>query len=75
MKKTHVPILVGNRTYSLVTSMSDERLQKVSELLADVMAKTDPRLDQDERLFLAAMTIASSLHNIKEQLDTALKDV
>ena len=75
MKKNHVPILVGNRTYSLVTSMSDERLQKVSELLADVMAQTDPRLEQDERLFLAAMTIASSLQSIKEQLDTALKDV
>jgi hypothetical protein len=37
------------------------------------MANTDPQLQQDERLFLVSMILASSLEQAREQLEHILE--
>lgn len=69
MGTRNVSLLVGNRTYSLVTSLDDDRLNEVASLLHDVISTTDARMLQDERLFLASLKLASSLVSISAKLD------
>lgn len=69
METRNVSLLVGNRTYNLVTSLDDDRLNEVASLLHDVVSTTDARMLQDERLFLASLTLASSLVSISAKLD------
>ena len=69
METRNVTLLVGNRTYNLVTSLGDEKLNEVATLLHDVVSTTDARMLQDERLFLASLQLASSLVTISAKLD------
>ena len=69
METRNVSLLVGNRTYSLVTSLDDERLNEVASLLHDAVSNTDPRMLQDERLFLASLQLASALISTSTKLD------
>lgn len=68
METRNVSLLVGNRTYSLVTSLDDERLNEVASLLHDAVAETDPRMLQDERLFLASLQLASALVSTSKKI-------
>lgn len=70
MGTRNVSLLVGNRTYNLVTSLDDDRLNEVASLLHDVVSTTDARMLQDERLFLASLKLASSLISISAKLDS-----
>lgn len=74
METRRVSLLVGKQSYDLRTSMTEDRLGRVSRLLADVMATTDPRLQQDERLFLSSLILASSLEQTRERLEQILRD-
>lgn len=69
MEKRNVSLLVGDRTYNLVTSLDDEQLNEVSSLLHDAVSNTDPRMLQDERLFLASLQLASALVSASKKLD------
>ena len=68
METRRVSLLVGKQSYNLLTSMTEARLNKVSRLLTDTMANTDPQLQQDERLFLVSMILASSLYSLLYQI-------
>lgn len=74
METRRVSLLVGKQSYNLLTSMTEARLNRVSRLLTDVIANTDPQLQQDERLFLASLILASSLERAREQLEQILED-
>ena len=73
METRRVSLLVGKQSYNLLTPMTEARLNKVSRLLTDTMANTDPQLQQDERLFLVSMILASSLEQAREQLEHILE--
>ena len=73
METRRVSLLVGKQSYNLLTSMTEARLNKVSRLLTDTMANTDPQLQQDERLLLVSMILASSLEQAREQLEHILE--
>ncbi|MDR3355405.1 MAG: cell division protein ZapA [Synergistaceae bacterium] len=67
-RRRSVSLLIGKKSYNLITSMSDDKLKKVYDLLRDVMANTDSGLEQDEWLFIACMTLASELTSISDRM-------
>ncbi|MDR3331331.1 MAG: cell division protein ZapA [Synergistaceae bacterium] len=74
MEKRAVSLLVGRKSYNLITSMEDEKLKKVYDLLRDVMETTEQTMEQDERLFITCMTLASELASISSRLENILSD-
>ncbi len=62
-------LLVGRKTYSVVTSLGEERARKVSEVVRQVLDQTDPSLSQEERLFLVSMLLASQMVHLRERLE------
>ena len=73
-RRRSVSLLIGRKSYNLITSMSDDKLKKVYDLLRDVMANTDSGLEQDEWLFIACMTLASELTSISDRLNDILSE-
>jgi hypothetical protein len=61
MKQRRVSLLVGKKSYNILTSVDDDTLKEVYDVLHDAAAATDPAMDQDERLFLASMTLANEV--------------
>ncbi len=68
MLMRRVQVLAGKRMYTLLSSLDEERLKRVSQIIQDTVAQTDPVLDQDERLFLAFAMTASVLDDTTEKL-------
>ena len=62
-------LLVGRKTYSVVTSLGEERAREVSEVVRQVLDQTDPSLSQEERLFLVSMLLASLMVHLRERLE------
>ena len=62
-------LLVGRKTYSVVTSLGEERAREVSEVVRQVLDQTDPSLSQEERLFLVSMLLASQMVHLRERLE------
>ena len=75
MVRRSVSLLVGTRSYSFTTSLGKNRLHEVHELLQEVMAETDHELQQDERLFLSCMVLASELLEVSVRLREAVKRI
>lgn len=78
MEPRRVTLLVGRKSYNLKTSLDDDKLRDVYEVLHDVVALTDPAMDQDERLFLAGITMANELLSIRDRMkkiEDALNDL
>lgn len=61
MDQRRVSLLVGRKSYNILTSLDEDTLKEVYEVLHDAAAATDPAMDQDERLFLASMSLANEL--------------
>ena len=61
MKQRRVSLLAGKKSYNILTSLDDDTLKEVYEVLHDAAAATDPAMDQDERLFLVCMNLANEL--------------
>jgi hypothetical protein len=72
MEKRAVALLVGRKSYNLITSMDEDKLKAVYDLLRDVVATTDPTMEQDERLFITCMTLASELTSLSSRLEKIL---
>ncbi|MDR1943229.1 MAG: hypothetical protein LBQ19_00240 [Synergistaceae bacterium] len=72
MESRSVPLLVGNKSYPLLTSLDDEKLKIVYGVLKDVVASTPGTFEQDQRLFIACIKLADALVNISTRLDGIL---
>ncbi|MDR1885608.1 MAG: cell division protein ZapA [Synergistaceae bacterium] len=68
MERRAVSLLVGRKSYNLITSMEDEKLKDVYDLLREVVASTDSAMTQDERLFITCMTLANELTSVMTRL-------
>ncbi|MDR1481699.1 MAG: cell division protein ZapA [Synergistaceae bacterium] len=76
MERTRsVSLLVGRKSYNLLTSMSEDRLRDIDDLLREVVPNTPPRMEQDERLFIACMTLASELTSVVARLNGILEEI
>ena len=69
MENRRVTLLVGRKSYNLRTSLDEERLREVYEVLRDVMSTTDPSMEQDERLFISCITLSSELVALSSRLE------
>lgn len=74
MEMRQVSLLVGRKSYNLLTTLDDEALRQVHGFLRDAIAGTDASREQDERLFLAGMTLASQLAAISNRVDALLEE-
>ena len=72
VRKSAISLLVGKHSYSFTTSLDDERLSEVHDLVQDIINNTDNGLEQDERLFLTCMILASELTSISARLKNIL---
>lgn len=61
MEQRHVSLLVGRKSYNILTVLDEAALRDVYGLVHDIAAKTDTSMDQDERLFIVSMTLANEL--------------
>lgn len=68
MEPHHVSLLVGRKSYNILTSLDDASLKDVYSILHDAVAETDAAMEQDERLFLAAMMLANELSMLGDTL-------
>ncbi|MDR0649334.1 MAG: hypothetical protein LBF92_08385 [Synergistaceae bacterium] len=75
MESRSVPLLVGNKSYPLLTSLDDEKLKVVYDVLKDAVASTPLTFDQDQRLFLACIRLADALVNTSLRLDGILSSL
>ena len=73
MGKSVVSLLVGRQSYSFTTSLDDKRLSEVHDLLQGVINSTDATLQQDERLFLTCMILASELTSITSKIENIIE--
>ncbi len=70
MKQRRVSLLAGRKSYNILTSLDEDTLKEVYDVLHDAAAATDPAMDQDERLFLASMTLANELVSLSRHVKT-----
>lgn len=73
MEPRHVSLLVGKRSYNILTSLDERSLREVYAVLHDAVADTNPSMDQDERLFIAAITLANDMVAISDRVDRMTK--
>ena len=69
-----VTLLVGRKSYNLRTSLDEERLREVYEVLREVISTTDPSMEQDERLFIGCITLASELVALSSHLEEIVSE-
>lgn len=69
MEQRRVSLLVGRKSYNILTSLDEDTLKEVYDVLHDAAAATDPAMDQDERLFLASMSLANELIALSGRVD------
>jgi hypothetical protein len=72
MERRSIPLLVGNKSYPLLTSLDDEKLRVVYGVLKDAVASTPQTFEQDQRLFIACIQLADALVNASARLDGIL---
>ncbi|MDR1019866.1 MAG: hypothetical protein LBL73_03825 [Synergistaceae bacterium] len=72
MESRSIPLLVGNKSYPLLTTLDDEKLRVVYGVLKDAIASTPQTFDQDQRLFIACIRLADALVNTSLRLDGIL---
>lgn len=72
METRRVSLLVGRKSYNLLTTLDDKKLKRVYDLLHEIVAETDPAMDQDERLFIVCMKLASALVDTAERMENIL---
>ena len=62
-------LLVGRKTYSVVTSLEEDRAREVLEVVRQLLEQTNPSLSQEERLFLVSMHLSSELLHLRDLLE------
>ncbi|EHM10189.1 hypothetical protein TheveDRAFT_1065 [Thermanaerovibrio velox DSM 12556] len=62
-------LLVGKKSYPIVTSLEEEEVQEAAGLVRSLVDSLDPSLSQDERLFLASMSLSSQLLKLLGDLE------
>ena len=72
MEPRNVSLLIGKKSYNLITSLDNDELKEVSDLLIEAMPGTNSSLTQDELLFIAGMTLAGELAAISKKAERML---
>jgi hypothetical protein len=67
-------LLVGKKSYPIVTSLEEEEIQKAAGLVRSLVDSLDPSLSQDEKLFLASMTLSSQLLKVQGDLERLVEE-
>lgn len=65
-------LLVGKKSYPIVTSLDEGEVQRVANLVRALMDSLDPALSQDEKLFLTSMTLSNRLLKLQDALEALL---
>jgi hypothetical protein len=69
-----VSVLVGKKTYPVLTRLDEDRFESVLEIVRDNLGKIDSSVDQEERLLLTCFKLAHALDNASRKLSKALKE-
>jgi hypothetical protein len=72
MGNRSVPLLIGNKSYPLLTSLDEEKLKVVYGVLREAVATTPQTFEQDQRLFIASIKLADELVNVTLRLENIL---
>ncbi|MCX7827667.1 MAG: cell division protein ZapA [Thermanaerothrix sp.] len=67
-------LLVGKKSYPIVTSLEEEEVQRAASLVRSLVDSLDSSLSQDERLFLASMTLSSQLLRVQRDLEGLVEE-
>jgi hypothetical protein len=67
-------VLVGRKTYSVVTALDERRFDEVLALTGAVLQETNEKLAQEDRLLLACFLLANGALEIRDRL-AALPEV
>ncbi len=70
METRRVSLLVGRKSYNILTPLDEDTLKEVYEILHDAASATDPAMEQDERLFLVAMNLANEIAALTRRVKT-----
>lgn len=62
--------LVGRQRYTLTTALDEERFVRIVSVIQELVSSFPPTLSQEERLFLALMSFAHELDDIKCKIDS-----
>ncbi|MGC9372642.1 MAG: cell division protein ZapA [Thermovirgaceae bacterium] len=69
-----VSVLVGKKTYPVLTRLDEERFESVIGIVRENLGKIDSSVDQEERLLLTCFKLAHALDNATRKLSKALKE-
>lgn len=69
-----VSVLVGKKTYPVLTRLDEGRFEAVLEIVRENLGKIDSSVDQEERLLLTCFKLAYSLDAASRKLSEALKE-
>lgn len=64
-----VKIKVGRSVYHVRTSLDDESLTRVTELMAEITGDLDRTLDQEKILLLLCLQLGWTLEKIRSRID------
>jgi glutaredoxin 2 len=69
-----ITVLVGKKTYPVLTRLDNEKFQSVLEIVRENVGEVDSSVDQEERLLLACFRLAYSIDAATRKLSQALKE-
>lgn len=75
MEQRHVSLLVGKKSYNILSKLDEAELRDVYGIVHDMAAATDPALDQDERLFIVSMTLANELTTLAKRIEAMEREL
>ena len=65
---------VGRQRYTLTTPLSEERFSRIVSAVQSLVSSFPQNLSQDDRLFLARMSLGNELDETRERLESIAAD-
>lgn len=65
--------LIGRQRYTLTTPLDEECFVRVVKTIQDLVGTMPPALTQDERLFLALMSLSHKLEELQNKIDSLVE--
>lgn len=65
---------VGRQRYTLTTPLSEERFSRIVSAVQSLVSSFPQNLSQDDRLFLALMSLGNELDETQARLESIIQD-
>ena len=62
-------VKIGKQTYNIRTTLDDENLLRVMNLITDVVERLDETLDQEKTLLLLCLQLGWTLEKMRSKID------